>query len=170
MCVQKINVIAIYGASCTGKSTIANIVATKLGWPLRQCGEVVSRKQEYLGRRLSREEHNKIDAETKSLVEETKGGFIVEGAFLKNVIKDNENVLFIELTSPIELRRQRMIIRDGSCLIEERDLDDCELNYNLFEKQLMKLDDVKGSTLRIDTKDMSVEECVSIIIGYIGVW
>src|SRR5260370_13371538 len=77
-------VIAIYGASEVGKSTIARLLGQRTGLPVRHCGEAVKERAAELNSSLaalSLDVHQMIDAETRSFVARAPSA-IVEGRYL----------------------------------------------------------------------------------------
>jgi cytidylate kinase len=82
-------IIAIFGPSCVGKTTLARVLGAKLGIPIRSCGTVLREEAFRLGISLdsiSLEVHHRIDAETRNFAEQATGSTIIEGRYLDVVL------------------------------------------------------------------------------------
>jgi cytidylate kinase len=103
-------VIALFGPSCVGKTTIAKELANLLSVPVRHCGEIVKRRAHEIGcdpSDLPDSIHREIDEQTRTEIISHSGTIIVEGRFLDCVLADVENANLVELTCSAEERRCR---------------------------------------------------------------
>ncbi len=108
-------VIGLYGESCAGKTSVAKRVARRLKIKIRHCGEIVKARAKQLGvevEDLPKEEHRRIDQETRKLVK-SADRLIIEGRFLNQVLKGLPNVILIKLTCDRTERLRREAERKG---------------------------------------------------------
>src|SRR5882762_1539844 len=116
MCAQKRIVIALYGKTCSGKSTTAKKLAELFGCPSRSASDAVRLRSRELGIsacELPTAEHRKIDEGTRSLVQSSRGTLVVEGSFLDALLSDVGNIYRIELTCIDDERQKRFVRRSG---------------------------------------------------------
>lgn len=105
-------IIALYGQSLSGKTTIGNALRARLGCsPIRNCGEIVkirSRELQLSRQGLPVEEHLEIDAETIRWSETQSGLAIVEGRYLDYVLsRARADIQLIELVCDSTTRERR---------------------------------------------------------------
>ena len=167
MCIPENLIIAIYGNSCTGKTTIAKLLSEKYNLPSRLCGESVreeSKKLKISIDQLSSESHEKIDSQTVKWVEEVKSPSVVEGRFLDSVLSDtNASIKLVHIHATDDIRRQRLerrtnITQDLSS-ITQSDLEDCK-----FRKKMYNPDNISISDFSFDVTDLKPDECVDQIL------
>jgi cytidylate kinase len=155
-------IIAIYGRSCAGKTTVSNRVAAELKLPLRSCGHVVRDRAKALGMdvdELPDAVHRAIDEETVGWAS-THQPCIVEGRFLDKVLAAVDGpVLFIELFASNIQRKNRACISGGSGITID-DLLRVDAADMRFVKRMFSSSGVFLSCVAVDTSDMTVEECV----------
>jgi cytidylate kinase len=163
--------IAIYGGSCTGKTSIAVKLAELTGMTVRHCGQLARERAEILGLSsigaLPREEHEAIDAETRK-VASAEASVIIEGRFLDQVLGESKRVVFVRLTCDSamrECRLQALIARhSGIDSIQHRDKTDTSFRAEYY---CSGLDTSHLKMLTIDTTSQSVDECAGAILKFL---
>jgi cytidylate kinase len=134
MCTEKRIVVALYGRSCSGKSTTARELSQLLACPTYGAGERVKSRSKELGvspADLSLVEHQLIDQSLRTMVQSAVNCLIVEGSFLDVLFYDLRNVYRIELVCSAEERRRRFSQRNGFDNMDERDKNDDDLRRAL---------------------------------------
>jgi cytidylate kinase len=134
MCPQKRIVVALYGRSCSGKSTIARELSQLLNCPIHSAGELVRKRSKELGipsTKLPLVEHRLIDNGTRTKAKSADASSIVDGSFLDALFYDMEGVYRIELICSDEERRRRFNQKSGCDGLAQRDKDDDELRLAL---------------------------------------
>jgi cytidylate kinase len=134
MCTQKRIVVALYGRSCSGKSTTARELSQLLDCPTYSAGERVKGRSKELGvspADLSLVEHRLIDESLRTMVQSAVKCLIVEGSFLDVLFYDLRDVYRIELVCSAEERRRRFNQRSGFDNLGERDKNDDDLRREL---------------------------------------
>jgi cytidylate kinase len=159
-------IIAIFGSSCTGKTSVARPLAEELGLAIRSCGEEIKKRAKALSisvGELPDEVHSVIDNETVTWVSANEH-CIVEGRFLDYVLSSvNEEIVFIQLTTSDNERLTRMLKhRRPDIPIEDlRQID--EIDQRFRERHYNNISKVEP-WLTIDTSNDTVAECVKQII------
>jgi cytidylate kinase len=158
-------ILCLYGSTCSGKTTVARALASKLNFPLRSCGEEVRRVAGELDIALAdvpEYGHRQIDRDTVAWAHEHRP-CVIEGRFLDTV--------FASAAAPATL--VRLVASDESRLVRGRtrnpaftsddlgraDAEDAKHRariYNALEEV------VPWQT--VDTSDLSVDECVRRIV------
>jgi cytidylate kinase len=116
-------VVAIYGESCSGKTTVSEIVKTYLtDAKIRHCGEALKARAQILGLSVksisaNKEENTILDQETRTLASLNRGTLIIEGRYLDEVLHDILGVLFIRLDCSLAEAAKRKASRAS---LEER--------------------------------------------------
>src|SRR6267142_4762045 len=93
-------IIALYGKSTVGKTTVSKLIGQRLSINVRHCGEIVKVRASELAINyweLPKSEHENIDIETQHLAKTLTGVVLMEGRYLDQVLNDVPNVLFIHL-------------------------------------------------------------------------
>lgn len=105
-------IIALYGASCTGKSTIANSIIAGRNLPIRRCGDEV--RDLAAGRNLQPDQlpldgHREIDALSVAWVREhATATAIIEGRFLDSVLSPVADLIkLIHVSAARDIRAER---------------------------------------------------------------
>ena len=114
MCFPQNVILAIYGGSCTGKTTVAKVLAKRLACPLRCCGELVREAAQTMGVEIDKlpdKTHRRIDGQTVTWAYTVARPSILEGRHLHYVLAPGAAFLFLvrleaSLTSRV-LRLQR---------------------------------------------------------------
>jgi cytidylate kinase len=152
-------VLAFFGPTCSGKTSIAREVHRRHGIPVRHCGEAVKSFAAARGVRLSEmtiEDHVAIDSETRNMAEATNGALLIEGTFLDVVLQDvTQQVTMIRLCCSEAERINRFLHRRRGTEEDFRkreELDD-NLRHLLYEGRAIRSD-----FLVADTTGMSVEQ------------
>lgn len=115
-------IIALFGGSACGKTTLAKIVGSDLAIPVRHCGEeYMNALNDAGGRSASTAEHihRLVDQETRRWCLEIGSDVVVDGRFLDQVLSDLPNVLFIEVHARIHLRARRLTERFNRHISED---------------------------------------------------
>lgn len=106
-------IIALFGASCTGKSTIANSLIATHRLPIRRCGDEVrnlSTDRNLQPEQLPLEGHREIDALSVAWVREhASTAAIIEGRFLDTVLSPVANLIrLIHVSAAWDIRAERL--------------------------------------------------------------
>ncbi|SRR6266852_9292181 len=131
---QKRIVVALYGRSCSGKSTTAHELSQLLNCPIHSAGERVRSRSKELGvtpTNLPLVEHRLIDDHTRAAAKTAVAPLIVDGSFLDALFCDLKDVYRIELICSAEERRRRFIQRSGHRGLDQRDKEDDNLRRAL---------------------------------------
>lgn len=109
-------IIALYGASCTGKSTIANSLIASHHLPIRRCGDEVrsmSAARNLQPERLPLDAHREIDALSVAWVREhATRAAIIEGRFLDSVLSPVTDLIkLIQVSAAPDIRAERWEVR-----------------------------------------------------------
>jgi cytidylate kinase len=147
-------ILAIYGASCSGKTTLSTTLSRQFSFAVRHCGEIVkasATKRQVPPADLSLEDHLAIDHETRRAAVENPN-LIIEGCFLNLVLAESASIL-IELRCDREVRDERYRERNSSIAFQARDDGDLKLRTNLYSE-------IPGRppNLSIDTTHLKTEE------------
>jgi|SRR5579864_423435 len=151
MCAQKRIVIALYGKSCSGKSTTAQKLCELLNCAVHSASGSVRGRSRELGispNELSLAEHQKIDKDTRHLVQSSLGPLVVEGSFLDALLGDLPRIYRVELTCKNEERRRRYAQRIGQDELGRRDKEDDNLRDSLHGNYTAKADFVVDTTCK----------------------
>lgn len=158
--------IAIYGLSATGKTAIATILATALGYDIRSCGEEVKARTKTLELQspsaLSLSAHEEIDTETRSIAFTPDVDIVIEGRYLNYVLDGHEQIIFVELACSDEVRESRIFNKTIGTKDSITNRDDECLRHKLKFYGSSK-PNLKHSIL-IDTTELTIEQCVQRII------
>lgn len=150
--------IAIFGPSCSGKTTVAKALGERIGLAVRNCGELVRQRAAATGvtpDALTDNEHRKIDAATRNIAKEDDGGIIIEGSFLDHVLAGLDDVWFVKLEASDEERERRHDGRGSGGLLSDRDAADERTRERLYQ------DDVRDRAMCVvDTTGRSVSDVV----------
>jgi cytidylate kinase len=158
-------IIGLFGASTTGKTSIAKRVMVETSCALRCCGEVVKSRAAVLGTRLSElaaEEHQRIDDDTRKWAI-ANIPCLVEGRYLDRVLAPiGKHVLLVRLVATSADRRTRRLKRDVRPLTLTE--DDLDLADSTFCTRMYSPGDQLVPKLVLNSSELSVEECVQRVI------
>lgn len=162
--------IALFGSSSVGKTTLAQALATQSSVELRGCGDIVRSCAKLRGvpvDAVADGDHRDIDAATREWCAKP-GNRIVEGRFLDQVLQSMETpLILIKVVASDEVRGDRWCKRLGQPL-EEGQLaafDDADAAFRLRSY------DVTAKLLPdfvLDTSDRSVELCLEELTSLTG--
>lgn len=128
-------IIGIFGLTCTGKTSVADSLASELGYRVRHCGELIKQLAARNSRspnELSSKEHADADEETR--VSATQGNnLIIEGTFLDVVLTDVRNCRLVRLSCDAAIREARYNVRRGGTSFADRESLDAELRQRLYQ-------------------------------------
>jgi cytidylate kinase len=152
-------VIAIFGRSSVGKTTVATILGTRSGLSVRHCGEIVKQyaKSRNSGvHELTKEAHATIDDATRRVAASTESS-IIEGTFLDIVLASIPGVIFIRLSCSETARQQRFANRNsgGPKAYMARDEEDDALRTHLFGKSGNSPTCVELETSRLTAEEVA---------------
>ena len=170
MCPSKNNIVlAIYGASCVGKTTLAKELGFRWGVPVRHCGSVLKEHANALKislENLPAEVHRTVDAETRSLAQQTSDFLIIEGRYLDLVLAETPRVRFVRLECDETVREQRLRGRGNrqapsmSRSIQQEDRYDAKLQRTLYGDAFS----VAIDWMVLDTTRLAPEDLLSAVI------
>lgn len=134
-------VIALYGNTCVGKTTIASALARLLGAPVRFCGEELKRKAASFGTVPEKSPdslYHHVDLETISWVGAGSHPKVVEGRFLDVVLEGIPGIEFFELTCSPAIRTSRFAslgrATDHLHSIDEVDTEDSRRRETIYKR------------------------------------
>lgn len=162
-------VLAIYGASCVGKTTLAKELGLRWAVPVRHCGNVLKEHANELKislENLPAEVHWTVDVETRSLAQQTSDFLIIEGRYLDLVLAGTPRVRFVRLGCDETVREQRLrgrAHRQASSmirLIQQEDRYDAKLRRNLYGDAFS----VAIDWIVLDTTYLTPEDLLSAVI------
>jgi cytidylate kinase len=121
-------VLALYGPTCVGKSTVAIALHNRLGFPIRHCGDILRSRAVEFGippNSVTENIHRAVDDETRHIASHRED-LIVEGRFLNRVLSGMANVKLVRLSCSETVRTERLAsgIDDGSTLREHDESDE----------------------------------------------
>ena len=161
-------VIAIYGRSCTGKSTVAEIIAQKHVLPIRHCGDVTQRMAAHLSvdvRDLTDYYHRKIDAETVEWIYEAGGWCVVEGRYLDQVLAPMApRVMLVRFEASVETRAARWRQKAQRPCQTIADIRKLDSDDDAFRKGMYKGRQILQPAVTIDTTCPAPEEIAYSLI------
>lgn len=164
-------VIAIYGRSLVGKTTVARLLAEEMGWGCRACGDAVVDAAARLGLRvddLPASVHREVDAGTRKAAGAGDGaGVVIEGRYLQYVLANERRAVFVELTcdSGVRTRRLAKRVSVGSSIrgVEESDAADDQFCEELYSGVR------EGPQVVIDTSGLTAADVVAGIRQELGI-
>jgi cytidylate kinase len=171
MCLSKGPIVlAIYGPSCVGKSTLARELGRQLGIEVRHCGEALKEHATELGVALDAIPitiHQSVDEETRRLARQASGTVVIEGRYLDLVLSDIPSVRFIRLTCDEATRNFRYSIRESKSIpprtLQEEDEDDAQARALLYSGVTRSL----GDWMSLNTTQHAPHELVATVLAQI---
>lgn len=117
MCFPQDVILAIYGGSCTGKTTVAKVLAERLACPLRCCGELVREAATNAGVEIDKlpdKTHRRIDEQTVMWAFTSTRPSILEGRHLHYVLASRATFVFlVRLEASLSSRALRWQQKSG---------------------------------------------------------
>ncbi len=167
---KKLRKVALFGGSCTGKTTIGAGLSSKLNYKIRYCGQELkdlAREHGYYDLdNVPLSIHEEVDRATKEFVSSSTTPCIVEGRFLNFVLFDSDDIIFIEVKCNDGERQDRLLSRFGNStnlLISDIDCKDRAFTAETYKYALNSLPEA----ITVDTSSIGIDECVAIIIDTI---
>lgn len=162
-------VLAIYGLSCVGKSTLATEIGRKWTVPVRHCGDVLKTRAAALGIPLGNlplQVHAAVDEETRRLAQGASEVFVVEGRYLDLVLNGVPWVKFVRLTCDEATRMQRFLTKAGgqataSITLHQRDQEDGRLRHILYGDRCF----TSADWMVLDTTHATPEELFATLLA-----
>jgi cytidylate kinase len=165
MRISEEKVVALFGSSAVGKTTLARHLAALLQWPLRSCGSQVmelARERGLAPDQLPIGDHCKIDNDTLVWIE-AQEMCVVDGRFLDIVLSPiSTSVIPIRVTAT-DLQRQKRLVsmREGHDNPARLDAQDSELRVKLYSGV-----GALEPALTIDTTVKAVDVCINELIAF----
>jgi cytidylate kinase len=159
-------ILAIYGQSCVGKTSVTNELGRILDLPVRHCGEIIKRRAQELGinpSELSPLDHQAIDKETRAMAIIAQTTTIIEGGFLDIVLAGLDNVHFIHLICDQRVRESRYLRRDGDADISGLEIRDAA---DAAHRAFLSEPSVEAKERIIDTSTITVDQVVTRILDW----
>jgi cytidylate kinase len=151
-------ILAIFGRSAVGKTTVAEIIGARLLMPVRHCGLALRAAAAEAGTTIADVDatiHTRVDSETVQWCERyASAGGIVEGRFLDHVLGDDASIRFVAMTATVEERAARLQSRLGrtSSIAELLAVDEAD---DLFRGNMYGVGPRAAASLVIDTTEGS---------------
>jgi cytidylate kinase len=163
-------IVALYGGTGCGKTTLARVAAGALDIPVRHCGNEIRDALEAAGSDavLSADRiHRSVDEQTQRWCGQINGDALVDGRFLDQVLSGLPNIVFIEVVATEEVRVRRLAERLG------RQVDGAEIRAadeedDLFRRRMYSGASRAAGARMIDTSGGSARECGENLISLIS--
>jgi cytidylate kinase len=131
-------ILAIFGGSAVGKTTIAEVIGSRLGLPVRHCGVALRAAAVEEGvamKNVDHQLHGRVDSDTVAWCErQSPSGGVVEGRFLNRVLAARSDVIFVHLTADLDDRASRLSDRWAQAVTPaDVDLED-QADRNFVDK------------------------------------
>lgn len=163
-------IIAIFGSSCTGKTTLSRALCAMVHLPLRSCGDAIRNKAEEVGvswHELSDVDHQAVDAETLSwAIENTP--CVVEGRYLDYVLAGLASAtVWVELRASPDVRCGRLADRLGNRLLEVTDLEEIDAAQLKFRRRLYGGASPMGTSIVLETSTSTIDESLERLMSFL---
>jgi cytidylate kinase len=167
-------IVALSGASSTGKTTLARLVTKRLDLPLRSCGDcvrAVAKSRSIKVQDLPRAQHEIVDAQTVAWATAyAEFGAIVEGRFVDAVLVPLGGLVrVIEVTATLSARAERWAKRMDD-RFTEKDVLLLDKEDSSFRKRMYTVRRPLEVDLRIDTTTECAERCADDMEMEIRKW
>jgi cytidylate kinase len=163
-------IVALWGASATAKTTVAERVAARLGVPLRSCGEEIRRAAQKAVVSLAEAPealHRSVDDATRDWVRyHALKGAVLEGRFLDQVLAEEPGVVLVRVTCESSVRVQRWVDRAGSAF-EKDNLAEHDKADDLFRLRMYDSADKGAALFTLDTSSGGVDKWTEELLGLI---
>ena len=170
----RVPILAISGPHGAGKSTVAKLVAKKLGYQYISAGDMFRTIAKEQGKTLeefsklaetNEEIDKRIDQETLKIAEQNND-LVIDAQLAGWLLKDKADLL-IYITAPIEIRIERIAKRDGKSIeqSQKETLVREKSEKNRYQK-LYKIDisDTSIYDIIVNSKKFNANDCVEIIL------
>jgi cytidylate kinase len=163
-------IVALFGASGCGKTTLAKIASEELGISVRHCGKQIRHAAAAIDHDLASAPdhlHRLVDRQSQDWCADLQGDGVVEGRFLDRVLVDALGVVFVELTATQKERARRLTERLSRPFDEDevRALDEKD---DLFRSRIYAAVSGPSGTQIIDTGGGTALECGQMLIRMIS--
>jgi len=159
--------IALFGPSCVGKTTLARALGEHWGWPTRLCGDVVRQRARAVEVELDSlplDEHALIDADTRDWCRSRDMG-VVEGRFLDQVLASGGDIALFEIIAEPSVRGIRWSTRlgngQGLAMVHASDASDEAFRVRAYGGQGRL-----RPTFQIDTSTRGIDDCLEELKGW----
>ena len=163
-------IIALWGASATAKTTVAERVSASLLVPLRSCGEEIRRAAQDAAVSLAEAPealHRLVDDATREWVRRhALKGAVLEGRFLDQVLAEQPDVVLVEVTCESSIRIRRWIGRAGGAF-DENVLAELDKADDLFRLRMYDSADKGAAQITLDTSTGGVDQWTDELLGLI---
>jgi cytidylate kinase len=161
--------IAIFGGSSTGKTTLARALADRTGLDARYCGALVRAAEDRLQLSpdaLPAAEHDRIDAETLDWSVNQEAG-IVEGRFLDHVLSPlKKPICLVEVRAQDSVRADRWATRLGRAQ-DTNDIAGYEQEDEAFRVRTYGRRARLMPNFILDTSTLSVDACLERLAAWL---
>ena len=163
--------IAICGASCTGKSTLAKLLAAQLDCEIRNCGSLVRESADR--RRVAVEAlplcvHKEIDTNTLLIANTLCDGYrIIEGRYLRYVLSNCiQPIAIIELTASVKARlarwQKRLQVELDHRWLQSLDQADIDFMEKMYRNIVPRT-----PIVTIDTAENDTSICLNLMMQFL---
>jgi cytidylate kinase len=166
-------VIAIYGESCAGKSSVARELGLLVDASVRHCGELAKQAAARAGVKvadLPRRAHEELDSETRKAGTRTRQILVVEGTFLDHVLREARGTVLVKLDATFAERTRRLSIRTGTDAAEgelvARDAANAQLRETLYGDQPGANPSIVVDTEGLDAREIA-RNLAKSLLGYV---
>jgi len=165
-------IVALFGSSCTGKTTLGRHLSEVLAVPFRSCGEAVKDRARMLGipfQELSYHEHRVGDNATREWVGKNSP-CVVEGRYLDRVLAQVRREVILILLEASDDDRYRREEAKGRSPMTAKSLQDQAKADLAFSDHMYSMGERLTPSLVLNSSDLPVETCVqrikSLIEGF----
>jgi cytidylate kinase len=161
-------IIGLFGPSSVGKTTIARLLSTGLGLPLRSCGEVVRDRAAQLAlspKDLPDEEHTIIDNDTRVWASSHQL-CLVEGRYLDYVLAPIRSKVILVRLEATKADRQARQKEQGPQPLTLMHGDPDEIDRIFCTRMYKNIERISPS-LMLSSSELSVEACVQRVKTWI---
>jgi len=167
MCFPQNVILAIYGGSCTGKTTVAKVLAERLACPVRCCGELVreAAKTADVGiDKLPYKAHKRIDEQTVAWLETTTRPSILEGRHLHYVLAPGTAfIFFVRLEASVPSRSLRWQVKSGGASPTSK-VTMLDTEDDVFRLRLYPNRRPVTPSFTVDTTSLTPEETAQCVV------
>ncbi len=157
--------LALFGASGVGKTTVSKELAKQMGLPVRHCGDAIkakARERQVHVDALTEDDHRAIDQETRQMVRHATSALIVEGRYLPEVLAEFPNVVLFELTCDKTERLRRRLGRSAEASLESLAAHDAVMT-NLRLRLYAGVTSPQRPIVRVNTNGLSPKQVADLV-------